>query len=437
MGWVGMPCKDIYALTSSTCHNTHKQTNKHKLFFNNTMTQLALECQRHMFDLDDSDTPVAYLNACSCSPIPTQVHEAASQALAAKRKPWTMDTSTSSETHVKRIYAKLLSNSSAVSEQDIALCPSTSYAMTLAANSVNWAMHANPTVVVLDQQFASNTMPWQHHAKLRIVQRRRGRNWTDGVLEELANDDVACVAIPHAHWTDGSTVDVRAVAEACKAKSIPLALDLTQTLGAAPIAIGPDSVDATFVACSVHKHLYAPYGASLLYVARRHQAHMRRLEFHERQVRDWPDFDAKGASLFDASTGGYPTESWTDMRKADAGGRPNPTLMPALHASLELVVGWDPRRISEYVAPLSQLVEDAAIDVGLSVARPRVAHIVGIHTPSGSHLPSALELGAELKKRGVLVSVRCGVLRVSFGVFNTVEEARMCASVLREVCVAS
>ena len=164
---------------------------------------------------------------------------------------------------------------------------------------------------------------------------------------------------------------------------------------------------------------------------------MRRLEFHERQVRDWPDFDAKGASLFDASTGGYPTESWTDMRKADAGGRPNPTLMPALHASLELVVGWDPRRISEYVAPLSQLVEDAAIDVGLSVARPRVAHIVGIHTPSGSHLPSALELGAELKKRGVLVSVRCGVLRVSFGVFNTVEEARMCASVLREVCVAS
>ena len=392
----------------------------------------ALPCQRAAFDLGGDD--VAYLNVCSCSPIPRAVADAAKRAVDLKTKPWSMP-ATTGEGNIKRLFAQVLNGG--VEEQDIALCPSTSYAMSLAAASVDWSRHNDPSVVVLDQQFPSNVMPFQRRAKLRIVKRRDdsgdvGDGWTAGVLAELAHDDVACVAIPHAHWTDGSTLDVYAIAKACKTKGVPLALDLTQTLGAAPIAVGPHehACDATFVACSVHKHLYSPYGASLFYCARRHQARLQPLERHERQVRDWPDADATGESLFDPDTG-YPAVSWADMRKADAGGRPNPVLMPALQASLELVVAWGPSRIADYVAPLAQVVEDAALAAGFHVARPRVAHIVGLRPPAGSRLPSARALAARLASVGVVVSVRCGVLRVSFGVFNTLDDAARLAQVLQ------
>jgi hypothetical protein len=76
------------------------------------------------------------------------------------------------------------------------------------------------------------------------------------------------------------------------------------------------------VACSVHKWLGAPYGCSLLFVARALHDGWVGLEHHERnrEGSDHPNWDALGAM----GARGYPDVYKGGARRFDAGGRPNP-----------------------------------------------------------------------------------------------------------------
>lgn len=79
-------------------------------------------------------------------------------------------------------------------------------------------------------------------------------------------------------WVTSNTalkLPVERIAAACKQRGVPLLVDAAHALG--PIAIDLTALGADFVVANAHKHLCAPKGAAMLYVAERWQPVVRPL----------------------------------------------------------------------------------------------------------------------------------------------------------------
>ncbi len=96
---------------------------------------------------------------------------------------------------------------------------------------------------------------------------------------------------------------------------------------------------------------------SLLYVAPEWLDRVHALEHHDRnrQGADEPYWDHVGAMTLQ----GYPTELMAGARKLDAGGRPNPVLVPTLARALDMVTAR-PKPQTENRKPLARL--NAGVD---------------------------------------------------------------------------
>ena len=242
-----------------------------------------------------------WLNAAGRTPLPVPVADAGLAALRTKQlTPWDIGETESEREAVRSLFARLLG----ASGDEVAVVPSCSYAMSLAARNLAPRIHApRRAVIILDGQMASNVLPWQRLAleregELRVIRRSEGAaesmqsDWTIRILQQLGKGDVAicasltppisilstppivrilcrtrsicqrpscalpCVlgALPPAHWCDGSSIDLAAVGAACRKRGAALVVDATQHLGGGG-AINVHELGIHFLACSTHKWL--------------------------------------------------------------------------------------------------------------------------------------------------------------------------------------
>ena len=192
----------------------------------------------------------------------------------------------------------------------------------------------------------------------------------------------------------------------------------------------------SFVACSVHKWLNGPYGLSLVYVSPAHHVEWGPLDHHERSRlgSDQADWDEVGA--MDRDSGCYPEQFFPGARRFDAGGKPNPLVVPMVRESLQLTLRWSPQAIQSYLMSLTDsIATQLETLLGSSVVikpKPlRSGHILGLRLldpMSGASLLS--EVHRRLKEHKVYVSVRSGWLRVSPYIYNTPSEANAFVSIL-------
>ncbi|MBA4748819.1 MAG: aminotransferase class V-fold PLP-dependent enzyme, partial [Sphingopyxis sp.] len=220
-----------------------------------------LPCQRGLFAMPRD---VHYLNCAYMGPLPLRVSAAVAAGAASKASPWTYrpaDFFAHIEAYRTRA-ARLMGGA----VDDIALVPSVSYALAIAAK--NLPLAAGQNIVVLGEQFPSNYYVWTAKAaaagaEVRVARRDTDDDWTAAVLASI-DADTAIVAVPHCHWADGRLVDLAQVGTACRAVGAALVLDLTQSLGALPFdaaAVQPD-----FAVAAGYKWQLSPYGTGMLYV---------------------------------------------------------------------------------------------------------------------------------------------------------------------------
>ena len=395
--------------------------------------------ERHLFEVPAA---VSYLGGCGMSPLMAQTVAVGQEAAARKARPWEPLGEEEHVGAVRECFARLIN----ASASDVAVTPCTSYAVSVAAKNIR--LTRGRRVVVLEQQMASNVLPWQEAcdrsgAVLSVVRRAAGASssWTQSVLDSLG-DDVDVCAIPNCHWSDGSLIDVAKVSRACMARDIKLVLDLTQSLGVIPLDVA--EVQPAFVAASVHKWLLGPYGASLMYVSPEFQGHdALPLEYHERTRHggDDEEWDFVGA-MTDA---GYPSRSRADAAGLGGGGRPNPILMPMLRSSLEKVVSWQSRdaagrvrsKPAEWARPATQRIAACARSLSLEVPADRAPHMIGIRIREDDarvddRHAAIKAIIAHLKSSGIHCELRVGAIRVGFGVWNTFEDVNRLCSALEE-----
>ena len=122
-----------------------------------------IDCQRDLFDIPED---VAYLNTAYMSPLMNSVVEAIDKGSRLKARPWTLKIDHFyQDVHIARsLFSELLKTTS----QNVAIIPSDSYWLQIAANNIK--IDNGSKILVLENQFPSNVYPWRRAAKINNAQ---------------------------------------------------------------------------------------------------------------------------------------------------------------------------------------------------------------------------------------------------------------------------
>ncbi|CAJ1335534.1 unnamed protein product, partial [Effrenium voratum] len=120
----------------------------------------TLPCQRHLFSLPQG---VIYLNCASRSPMLSSVEKLGHEAVSLKNHPWRIGGDDAADREVRSLFAELIG----CRPRDVALTPSTSYAITQVALNIKklGRIGAGDAVIILQNQMSSNVYAWQSLCK--------------------------------------------------------------------------------------------------------------------------------------------------------------------------------------------------------------------------------------------------------------------------------
>jgi selenocysteine lyase/cysteine desulfurase len=333
------------------------------------------------------------------------VAAAGQAALHSKVAPWTITGERFFELveRNRRLFAGLV----AAAPDDVAIVPAVSYGIALAA--MNLPVESGRSIVVLQDQFASNVYSWTraaaaNGARMVFVPRPADHDWTRAVLEVL-DSRTAVAALPNVHWFDGTLLDLVRIGRRCREVGAALVVDGTQSVGALPFSV-PD-VQPDFLVTTAHKWLMGPYSFGFCYVAPRRQAG-RPLE------ENW--MNRAGAEDFSRRVD-YSEGYRAGARRFDVGEASNFILAPVAAAALEQVQEWGVGNIAAALKAKTDLIAVRVKDLGFDTppATARSPHMIGISRPGGF----APDLPERLAREKVFVSLRGETIRIAPHLYNT------------------
>ena len=364
---------------------------------------------------------VAYLNAAAYGPLPDVVRDAGVAGAAGKSLPWTLDRP-GAEMLAERVRAGAARLIGAETG-DVAIMGSVSHGMATAGRVLAKAgrVGRGSRIVRVAGEQSSQALEWQRlaaeqGAELEIVARPSDHDWTSAVLERVEAAGAAPVsvaALTPLHWTDGTLIDLVRIGAAVRRQGGALVVDATQAAGAVPIEVR--RLEADFLAYPTYKWVLGSYNLAFLYAAPQWQQ-------GEPLERNGYNCEADAAVVDVAPKPG--------ARRYDMGERNNPVALPMADAALGLVLGWGVAEVERRLRRLTDRLAAVAEGLGFGVApgRLRAPHILGVRVPGGA---GALLEG--LAARGVFVSDRQGVLRVSPHVYNDEEDVERFGAALAAV----
>lgn len=286
----------------------------------------------------------------------------------------------------------------------IAMIPSAAYGLSVAACNV--PLQAGQSVLVLEGQFPSNLLPWQQRcaevgASLVFARRVDGQDWTTAVLDALdANPGIRVLALPQAHWHDGSLLDLAMISKRARAGDARLVLDLSQSLGVMPVEI--EAWQPDFIVAVGYKWLLGGYGLAWLWAAPQWRDHGKPLE------QGWMANDHEAL---------WQTCSRADVlplagaRRYDAGGVCDGLRLSMAEAALGQVLDWSVPAIATQLQRRTCALDDALEAHGLGALRTanHAPHICGVRLP-----PQRSEAVVfALAEAGIVCTVRNNWVRIA------------------------
>lgn len=372
--------------------------------------------------IKNKEESIVYFNNAGMARFRDDVKQAGMEAVSNQ-----MDHDPTTVPRIRELFADLIEADSS----QIALMPSTAFAITLAAKNLERFQLSqdisggeNQKILVLQDQMCSAVYPWQDisdrsngRIQLEIVPYpEKNESWTELVLERLRGDDqkVAVVCLPPLHWADGALLELVAIGNECREKTIPLIVDATQAVGASTLeSCSVRLIRPALLACSAHKWLRGPSGTSLVYIDPELHEQWLPLDQHGRgrDLAGGKDWDA---SKNEMGPNGYPEKFFKDARKFDSGGKPNPILLPMLRASLECVAALDKKALqSSLKESMEPFLEWVKSSPAFSLPPAHDFHLFGVR-PTNMTPDRMIELCNRLAdERRIYVAVRCGAFRIS------------------------
>jgi selenocysteine lyase/cysteine desulfurase len=280
------------------------------------------------------------------------------------------------------------------SPEEIAIVKNTSEGISIVALGIVWKR--GDRIVCFTGEFPANLLPW-HRIPGVVVEELPPETSLDRIDE--AARGARLLAISFVQYLSGFRADLTALGEICRRRGCFFFVDAIQGLGAFPVDVEADQIDA--LAADGHKWLTGPEGCGLLYVRRERMNEVEPAEF------GW------------TNVAGY--ESYTreiDMTlRNDAGryecGTLNTIGCFGLRAALEFVLDVGVERIGSQVQALGDLIASCAISKGYELLGERTpatgAGIVSVRKPG----VDSRTIVRELRSKQIVAAARQGWIRMS------------------------
>jgi cysteine desulfurase / selenocysteine lyase len=329
--------------------------------------------------------------------------------------------------HTRERFAQLIN----AHPDEIAYTKNISDGINMIATALDW--HRGDNVVICPElEHPNNVYPWlnlqRYGVEVRMVP---ARNNAIAVDEFAAKMDARTrmVSVSTVTFAPGFRTDLDTLGRLCRERGALFLVDAAQSVGVLHTDVKKLPIDALSV--STQKGLLSLYGMGFLYCRREwaerlHPAYLAR-------------FGVDLGDAHEASMGDYTFKLAAGARRFDLGNY-NFAATAAVHASLEQLLEWGTERIESYVLGLSHMLARGFIELGLPVAGgapgPQLVHIVTVGQMSTSHYGTDdarfNRLYEHLTNNRVKLSIRRGMLRFSFHVYNSVDDVARVLALTRD-----
>lgn len=368
-------------------------------------------------DLEFPGRRVTYLDTAARSLLPVRSRRA-SEALLEQRMLGTTrkDDMFACVERARAAFARLIN----CSPDEIAITKNVSDGVNAAALALGMAAGDN-VIVCPALEHPANIFPWYNLARRSGVEVREIA--ADGDRLDPARAIAAldyrtkAVALSIVSFSPGLRTDITLLAEACSERGVFLLVDGAQSVGVLHTDVESPRIDA--LAVSTQKGLLGPYGMGFLYVRRTWAERMRPVYLSR--------FGVDLGKTHEAARGAADAPFAAGARRFDVGNY-NYEAAAIADASLALIEEVGTPAIERHVVRLSHGLARGLLALGLPVAGGNPGgHLgsivsVGRHGAGGHDSTDDIEMNSlhkALMESGVRMSVRQGMLRFSFHLFNT------------------
>lgn len=315
-----------------------------------------------------------------------------------------------------------------VEAESIGLVQGTTAGVIALARSLTW--RAGQRLVVFDDEFPANTVPWrevahEHRVSVDVVSLAAFARGEDEGLAALAaalRRGVRLVAVSAVEFQTGLALPLEAMAALCHRHGALLAVDAIQGAGIVPLELAALGVD--FAIGGGHKWLCGTDGAGWVYVAPHARAH-----FGHGQA-GWLSFVDGTRFLFEPDRL-RERRPYLAAPRVLEGGSSSTAAAIALLEGVKLCRAVTPAVAFAHVQMLHDRVEPRLTALGF--VSERAAFASGRSGTLAARPPADVSLQAlqaALSKRGVVVSIPDGRLRLAPHFASTIAEADTFVEVL-------
>ena len=316
---------------------------------------------------------------------------------------------------------------------DVAIVKNVSEGINAIATAVPWREGDN-VVLCAGLEHPNNVLPWVHLRRLGIEV--RVVEPVDGAIEPAAivaaiDERTRVVTCSSVTFAPGLRVDLGAIGRVCSARDVLFLVDAVQSAGILSLDVERDHIDA--LVASTAKGLLGLYGCGFLYCRREWAERLTPAYLSRPAVELPPERYSEMAGL------DVPIRS--DARRFEVGAVDYGSCY-AVDASLNLLEAVGAAPIETHVLALAGRLREGFREQGFAVpARafgPEASHIVTVgRLGDGGHGtsndPRLMRVSENLASQGVIHTIRRGMLRFAFHLFNSDDDVDKVLDIARRM----
>lgn len=301
--------------------------------------------------------------------------------------------------------------------EQVMYTPNTSSGLNVLAQGLEW--QAGDRVIIPGCEFPANVYPFMQLADrgvhVDLVPHHEGTFALEDV-ERLIQPQTRLLSVSWVQFLSGYRADLKALGALCKAHDILFCVDAIQGLGALQIDVESCGID--FLASGGHKWLMALQGIGLIYVSSALIPHLKPMAGWLHGPIDWERLIDYNLSFFD------------DARRFRPGTQ-NAIGIASLHASLGYYLSLGPAWCESQVLSRAGKLKTGLVALGLRpYGQAEGEQKSGIVTVRHSRANEVFEV---LKKEGIHIAVRNGLLRFAPTYYNSDDEVERVLDVMAKL----
>jgi len=354
----------------------------------------------------------AYLDCAAQGPFPRETAEEIRRALRLKEHPEEIPVSLFEDlpARARAAVARLIGCNPA----SIALGAGASHGINVAAAGL--PLQPGDEVLLPEGEFPANVHPWLNMRPLgiavRFVAPASGRIVEAGPMIEAIGPKTRVIAISQVAFATGYRVDLQALGDACRQRGMFLVVDGAQGIGALDFRIADHAIDV--LAVSGYKWLFGPYGTGFVYINPRVIDRMRVPTVNWQSVEGATQFNRRSEVRLQFREG---------ARRFDMPETAAFLNMSGFAASVEFLnrvrVPTVEAHVRRLLDRLIQGIEETPLRV---VSDRRPERRSAILAMAAASLEETRRIFRRMQQRGVVVSLRDNLIRVSPNIYNTPED---------------